>query len=90
MCSWITEKADITGSGKGHQGWFTLNQARVSYDHPFHAPMEHAINIDFVNEAMGPSARVAEELSAESARELIRAIQAALEASSLSGSSLPS
>ena len=49
------------------------------YDHPFHAPLEHALNIDFVNEAQGTGARVAVELSTESARELIRAIQAALE-----------
>jgi hypothetical protein len=28
-------------------------QANVSYDHPFNAPMEHALNIDFVNESKG-------------------------------------
>ena len=41
--------------------------------------MEHALNIDFVNEAAGPGARVAVELSPESARELVKAITAALD-----------
>jgi hypothetical protein len=40
--------------------------------------LEHAVLIDFVNEDDGPAARVAVELSAESARELVRAILTAL------------
>ena len=72
MCTYIIEKAAITGSGKGPQGWFSLNQANVYYDHPVHAPMDHALTIDFVNEAKGPGARVAVELSPESARAAYR------------------
>ena len=79
MCTWIVQKADLMGSGKGAQGWFSLNKANVCYDHPYHAPLDHAVLIDFVNEEQGPSARVAVELTPESARELMRAIQAALE-----------
>jgi hypothetical protein len=41
----------------------------VSYDHPYDLPLEHALNIDFVNEAAGPGARVAVELSVEAARQ---------------------
>ncbi len=78
MCTMIVEQAKIAGSGKGVSGWFTLDQVNVSYDHPFHAPQEHALNIDFVNDAQGPGARVAVELSPESARELVQAILAAL------------
>ncbi|MGO8864850.1 MAG: DUF6295 family protein [Acidimicrobiales bacterium] len=40
----------------------------------------HSLNIDFVDPAAGPGARVAVELSADSARELVRCIEAALEA----------
>jgi hypothetical protein len=36
--------------------------------------MEHALNIDFVNPNEGPAARVAVELSPESARKLAAAI----------------
>ena len=79
MCTNIIEKATIAGSGKGKDGWFVLDAANVSYDHPFHAPLEHALNIDFVNEAAGPSARVAVELTADSARRLVDAILVALE-----------
>ena len=80
MCTWITERARVMGSGKGAQGWFSITDATVYFDHPYHAPLDHALAINFVNEEMGPSARVAVELSAESARELIRAMQAALDA----------
>ncbi|NWG33722.1 MAG: hypothetical protein HXY42_04715 [Chloroflexi bacterium] len=79
MCTMIVEKVKIEGSGKGTNGWFKLEGANVSYDHPFDAPYEHALNIDFVNEALGPSARVAVELSEAAARELIRTIQAVLD-----------
>ncbi len=79
MCTMIVEKAQISGSGKGTQGWFKLSQVNVSYDHPFHAPLDHALNIDFVNAGEGPGARVAVELDAESARRLVRSIEAALD-----------
>ena len=75
MCTMITERVEIEGSGKGTDGWITITQANVSYDHPFSAPIEHALNIDFVNEALGPGARVAVELSAEAARNLVEKIQ---------------
>lgn len=40
--------------------------------------MEHALNIDFVNEAQGLEAQVAVELNPHSARALVQAIFAAL------------
>ena len=79
MCTMIVEKIHVAGSGKGTSDWFPLQEANVSYDHPFHAPFEHALNIDFVNESMGPSARVAVELSEQAARELVKAILAVLD-----------
>ncbi len=51
----IVKQVEIEGSGKGTSGWFGLRQANVSYDHPFNAPPEHALNIDFMNEAQGPA-----------------------------------
>jgi hypothetical protein len=78
MCTMITQRAPIIGTGKGSDGWFPVSEVNVSYDHPFNAPFEHAVNIDFVDEKQGPGARVAVELSVESARNLIRTIEAAL------------
>ncbi len=78
MCTMIVKQVDIDGSGKGTAGWFAVRQANVSYDHPFSAPLEHALNIDFVNEAQGLGARVAVELTVESARTLVEAINAVL------------
>ena len=78
MCTMIVEKVKVDGSGKGTSGWFKLEQANVSYDHPFNAPLEHALNIDFVNEAQGPGARVGVELSVDAARALVDTILAVL------------
>ena len=79
MCTYLTEKIEIAGSGKGSSGWFALTGATVYFDHPVHAMAEHTLNIDFLNPANGPSARVAVELTAESARALARAIEATLQ-----------
>ena len=78
MCTMIAEQIEIEGSGKGMNGWFSLKEANVSYDHPFNVPLEHALNIDFVNEASGPGARVAVELSVDAALALVDTIQAVL------------
>ena len=85
MCTMIVEKVKIDGSGKGTSGWFKLDQANISYDHPFNAPMEHALNIDFVNELQGPSARVAVELSEVAARDLVKTILAVLDQADAGG-----
>ena len=80
MCTYLTEQIEVAGSGKGPAGWFALSGASVYFDHPQHAPAEHTLNIDFLNPGKGPSARVAVELTAESARALVRAIEATLQA----------
>ena len=79
MCTMIAERLKVEGSGKGREGWFRLTQAYVSYDHPVHASLDHALNIDFVNDGSGLGARVAVELDAASAEQLARAILEALE-----------
>ncbi len=78
MCTMIVRQVQVLGSGRGASGWFKLRSANVSYDHPFDAPFEHALNIDFVDESQGTAGRVAVELSADSARELVATIQAVL------------
>ena len=85
MCTMIAEKIKVDGSGKGANGWFVLNQANVSYDHPFNAPYEYALNLDFVNESLGSSARVAVELSGSAARELVKTILAVLDEAEAGG-----
>ena len=85
MCTMIVEKVKVDGSGKGANGWFKLEQANVSFDHPFNAPLEHALNIDFVNESQGLSARVAVELSGQAARDLVKTILAVLDQAEAGG-----
>jgi hypothetical protein len=69
----------INGSAKGpDSSWFHVTDAVVYFDHPVHAMAEHTLNIDLTDPSRGPSARVAVELTATSARELVKAIEAAL------------
>ena len=79
MCTWIIETAEMYGSGKGADGWFRMNQANVYYDHPYAAPLDHALIIDFVADPTKPGNRVAVEISADSARRLIKSIEVALQ-----------
>ena len=50
----------------------------VYFDHPVHAAAEHTVNIDFLTPSLGPSARVAVELTEASARALVEALNATL------------
>ena len=78
MCTMIAHQVKIQGRGKSGLEWFDVREANVSYDHPYDLPLEHALNIDFVNEALGPGARVAVELSVDAARQLVKTIEAVL------------
>jgi hypothetical protein len=80
MCTSIVEVVGANGAGKGGDGWFDLTHSVVSYDHPHHALLEEAITIDFVNAALGPGARVAVELTLQSAKQLSAALARAIEA----------
>ncbi len=80
MCSYLTVPTDVAGSAKGPHGWFPVTTAQVYFDHPFHASFDHTLNIDFLDPSRGPGARVAVELSAESARRLVHSIEEALAA----------
>lgn len=80
MCTHITAKIAVDGSGKGASGWFPLTDATAYVDHPVHAPYGHTLNIDFLNPERGPAARVAVELTEEAALALVGAITRALAA----------
>ena len=79
MCTYATVSEQVDGSAKGPGGqWFHVTDARVYYDHPVHAMAEHTLNIDLADPSRGPGARVAVELTRDSATRLVRAIEAAL------------
>lgn len=80
MCTYSTVTAGISGSAKGPgTPWMHVTDLSVYFDHPVHARDEHTVNIDVTDPALGPSARVALELSASSARRLADAIRTALD-----------
>ena len=64
-----------------------MDQASVSYDHPFDMPLEYTLNLDFTNQSGGPGARVAVELDTVSARQLLKVIQQVMQKAELVGSS---
>jgi hypothetical protein len=80
MCTYATIQTKLAGSAKGpDSSWFKVTDGTVYFDHPVHTMVaDHTLNIDFADPSQGPGARVAVELSAQSARELAAAIEAAL------------
>jgi hypothetical protein len=74
MCTYVTETLTVTGSAKGGSGWFRVTDASVYFDHPVHALADHTLNVDVRRPADGPQARIALELTQESARELALSI----------------
>jgi hypothetical protein len=74
MCTYVTEQAAASGSGKGKGGWFPLSAVTVYFDHPVHAQAEHTMNIDFANPERGAGSRVAVELTTDTAVDLVRAV----------------
>ena len=55
-----------------------MTDGSVYFDHPVHAAQEHTLNMDFLALGRGPAARMAVELTAESARALAKAIESVL------------
>jgi len=89
MCSYHTERIEAAGSAKGPAGWFPLRLASVYLDHPQHTAADHTLNIDFLNPQLGPSTRVAVELTGQSARSLAAAILAALDGAGAGPAAVP-
>ena len=75
MCTPIVEIVDAEGAGKGGEGWFAMSHAVVSYDHPHRALLDEAITIDFVNQERGPGVRAAVEMTLDSAKALVAALE---------------
>ena len=72
MCTYQTQKTDVTGSGYAHGEWIDVDRAVVSFDHPERVPFEHALRIDLRTD--DPARRLAVELDAASARRLAESI----------------
>ena len=74
MCTYTTERRAVVGSGKGPARWLALANATVYLDHPVAAMAEHTVNIDLTPRAGTPDQRVALELTASSALDLVDAV----------------
>jgi hypothetical protein len=84
MCTYATLNTALDGSAKGPESrWFHVSHGTVYFDHPVHAMADHTLNIDFADPSRGPGARVAVELTASSARALVKAIEDALASASV-------
>lgn len=74
MCTYQTEHLEVRASAKTSDGWTSMTNAIVYFDHPVHFGAGHALMIDLLNPSIGPSARAALEMDADSARALAHAI----------------
>jgi hypothetical protein len=84
MCTYIVNSSQVSGGGKGADGWFALDTATVGFDHPTFASAEHAIMIDFTNR-QDLAQRVAVELDIDSARGLLATLTETIRAAEESG-----
>ena len=80
MCTSIIETLPAEGMAKRGDGWFTLTQAVVAYDHARHAPLGDVITLDFINGGLEPGARAGVELTLETAKALRAALERAIAA----------
>lgn len=78
MCTTINVPVEVDGSAKGPNGWCGIERVNVGYDHPTHAPGEHAILVDFVD-LNDLRQRVAGELDRDSPRAVALAILSAVD-----------
>jgi hypothetical protein len=85
MCTTINVQTPVSGGGKGVGGWFPVTQASIGYDHTTYLSQQHALLLDFINPALGPSARVAIELNVASGKALLAQLQAVIDAAEKSG-----
>jgi Family of unknown function (DUF6295) len=79
VCTYQTERLEVRASAKTSEGWTSMTNAIVYFDHPVHFAAGHALMIDLLNPASGPSARAAIEMDSESARALAIAILQSLD-----------
>lgn len=79
VCTYVTERLTVRGSGKAAGVWSSLTSASVYVDHPSATPLEHTLNIDLFAEPALPVRQFAVELSLESAEALVAAITRAVE-----------
>jgi len=78
MCTMISEKTNITGSGKSDNRWIPINSCDVYFDHPDHVDCEHAIMLSFCNQNDPINSRISLEITPESAKAIIEKINLAL------------
>ncbi len=80
MCTSIVEIIPAEGMAKRGAEWFALTQAVVAYDHARHAPLADVITLDFINSDLDAGARAGIELTLDSAKELLAALERAITA----------
>ena len=80
MCTSIVEIIPAEGMAKRGAEWFALTQAVVAYDHARHAPLADVITLDFINAGLDAGARAGIELTLDSAKQLLAALERAITA----------
>ena len=78
MCTMISQKAIVKGSGKKTNNWIPIDSCDIYYDHSTYVDCEHSITLSFKNEMNPIDSRITVEITAESAQDIIKKINEAL------------
>jgi Family of unknown function (DUF6295) len=78
MCTSIVETLRADGMAKRGNAWFALTGAVVAYDHARHAPYGDVITLDFISTNLDTGARAGVELTLDSAKLLLAALERAI------------
>ncbi len=79
MCTMISEKANVKGSGKKSNNWIPLDSCDIYYDHSTYVDCEHSITLSFKNQMNPIDSRITVEITPESAKDMMDKIKIALE-----------
>ena len=74
MCTMISQKAIVKGSGKKTNNWIPIDSCDIYYDHSTYVDCEHSITLSFKNEMNPIDSRITVEITPESAQDIIKKI----------------
>ena len=55
MCTMISEKAVVKGSGKKTNNWIPIDSCDIYYDHSTYVDCEHSLTLSFLVESVSKS-----------------------------------
>ena len=80
MCTNIATKTRVKGSAKSCDGWSSIDEATIGYDHAAHTWVEHTVRLDFWDSRRPDAEHIAVELDLASGHELLKRLHEVVDA----------